>query len=145
MRAKLARKFQRIIGRPSVTTLKCIIGRNLINNCPVNLADISTAEDIIGPDEGRLRRKTFRTKPREVKSIHINLPMELIAKYQSVILSSDYMFVNSVPFFNTYIHDINFLTSRQQGPKTDLTMQAMKSIKAYYAKRGFNIVGLRED
>ena len=66
--------------------------------------------------------------------------MELIAKYQSVILSADYMFVNGIPFFNTYIRDIKFITSRQQDPNTGLTMQAMKSIKAYYTQRGFKIV-----
>ena len=107
--------------------------------------DVSAAEDIFGPDEGSPHEKTVRTKPQEVKSMHGNLPMELIAKYQSVILSADYMFVNGVPFFNTYNRDIKFVTSRQQDPKTDLTMQAMKSIKAKYAKRGYKIVKLRVD
>ena len=37
--------------------------------------------------------------------------MEIIAKYQSVILSPDYMFVNGVPLFNTYSRDIRFITS----------------------------------
>ena len=55
------------------------------------------------------------------------------------------MFVNGVPFFNTFSRDIRFITSRQQDPKTDLTMQTMKSIKAYYAKRGLKIVELRAD
>ena len=54
--------------------------------------------------------------------MHVNLPIKLITKYQSVILSTDYMFVNGVPFFNTYSRDIRFITSRQQDPKTDLTM-----------------------
>ena len=62
--------------------------------------------------------------------------MELIVKYQLVILSADYMFVNSVPFFNTYSCGINFITSRKQEPKTDMTIQAMNSMKAYYTKRG---------
>ena len=67
--------------------------------------------------------------------MHINLHMELIEKYQSVILSADYIFVNGVSFFNAYIPDIRFITSRQQYLKTDLTMQAMNSIKAYYTNR----------
>ena len=113
VRAKLARKHQRIIGQPYVKMLKRIIGGNLLTNCPVNIADVSAAEDILLPDEGSLRRKTVRTKTMEVNSIHVNLPMELIAKYQSVILSSDYMFVNGVSFFNTYIQEIKFIASRQ--------------------------------
>ena len=110
LRAKLARKIQRIIGQPSVKTLKQIIGSNLITNYPVNIEDVSAAEKIFVPDKGKLNGKTVRTKPQDVMSIHINLPMELIAKYQSVILSADYMFVNGVPFFNTYISDIKFVT-----------------------------------
>ena len=40
------------------------------------------------------------------------------------------MFVNGVPFFNTYSREIMFIAQRQQNLKTDLIMQAMKSIKA---------------
>ena len=145
LRAKLARKLQRIIVRPSVKTLKRIIGRNLFTNCPVNISEVSAAEDIFGPDEGSLRGKTVSNKDQEVKSMHANLPMEIIAKYQLVILYADYMFVKIVQFFNNYSCDIKFITSRQQDPKTDLTMQAMKSIKSYYTKRGFKIVELRSD
>ena len=77
--------------------------------------------------------------------MHVNLPMKIIAKYQSVILSADYMFVNGFLFLNTYSHEIKFITSRQQDLKTDLNIQAMKSIKDYYGKRGFKIVVLRAD
>ena len=112
--AKLARKIRRIIGQPSAKTPKWIIGRNLLTNFSVNIADFCAAEHIFGPDKGSLHRKTVITKPREVKSIHINLHIELIAKYQSVILSAEYMFVNDVLLFNTYIRDIGFITSRHQ-------------------------------
>ena len=56
--------------------------------------------------------------------------MELVAKYQSFIYSTDYMFVNGIPLFNTYICDIRFITSRHQDLQIDRTMQAMKSIQA---------------
>ena len=55
------------------------------------------------------------------------------------------MFLNIILSFNTYSHEIKFINSRQQDSKTDLTMHAMKSIKAYYEKRGFDIVELRSD
>ena len=145
LHAKLARKLHRIIGRPSVKMLKRIIGRNLLTNCLVNIADVSAAEDIFGLDEGSLCRKTVRTKPQELNSMHVNLHMEHIAKYQSVILSADYVFVNGVPFLNTYSRDIKLINSRQQDPKTDMTMKDTKPIRAYYAKRGFKKVKLRVD
>ena len=124
--AKLDRKLQRIIGQPSVKTLNRIIGRNILTNCPVNIAYVSDTEEIFGKYEGILHGKKVITKPQEVKSIHVNLPMELITKYQSVILSADYMFVNSVPFLNIYSRDIRFITSWQQDSKIDITMQTIK-------------------
>ena len=121
------------------------MGRNILTKCPVNIADVNSTDEIFGPYKGSLRRKIARTKSWEVKYIHVNLPMELIAKYQSVILFADYMFVNRILFLNTYSCDIRFITSRYQEPNTDMTMQAMRLIKAYYAKRGFNIVEIRVD
>ena len=41
---KVARKLQRIIGRPSVKMLNQNIGRNMLINCPVNIAGVSDAE-----------------------------------------------------------------------------------------------------
>ena len=54
------------------------------------------------------------------------------------------MFVDGIPFFNTYSREIMYITSQQKNPKTDLKMQAIKSIQAYYAKKGFKIALLRE-
>ena len=68
--------------------------------------------------------------------------MELMEKYQLFILSTNFMFVNNVPFFKTYSRDIRFIASRNKGLKKNMTLHAMKSIKAYYAKRGFRIVGI---
>ena len=145
LRTKLAIKLQRIISQPSVKTLKRIICSNLLTNSMVNITDVSAAEDILGPNEGSLCGKTVRTKLREFNSMHVNLPMELIEKYQLVILSAEYMFVNGVSFLNIYSRDIKFITSWQQDPNTDLTMQAIKSSKAYYKKRGFKIFKLKAD
>ena len=117
----------------------------MLTNCTFNIAEVSSAEEIFGSDKGNLRGNTARTKPQEFKSMHFNLPMELIAKYQLVVLSADYMFVNGILFFNTYSREIKFITSWKQEPKTDLPIQDMKSINAYYANKCFKIVELRAD
>ena len=121
-------------------TFKRILGRNILINCLVNTADVSDTEDIFFSDKVNLHRNTINTNTCKVKFMHVNLPMELIAKYQSSILSAGYIFVNGIPLFSTYSRDIKFISSQQQDIQTDLTMQAMNSIKAYYANRGFNIV-----
>ena len=81
LRAKLARNLQRVICRPSIKTIKQIVGSNLCTNCPFNIVYISATEDIFVPDEGILCEKTSRTKPKEVKSMNVNLPTERIEKY----------------------------------------------------------------
>ena len=63
LQSKLSRKLQRIISRPTLKTLKRIIGRNLLTNCPVNIADVSAAEDIFGPYKGILHGNKVRTNP----------------------------------------------------------------------------------
>jgi hypothetical protein len=52
--ALLARKIQRIIGRPSTRQYLAILNNNLLPNSPVTYHDIVAAENIFGPDVGSL-------------------------------------------------------------------------------------------
>jgi hypothetical protein len=56
-RALLARKTQKMIGRPSTSSFMKIVENNLLPNCPVTRRDIAMAEDIFGPDIGSLKGK----------------------------------------------------------------------------------------
>jgi transposase InsO family protein len=56
--AVLARKLQRMIGRPGTQQFLQIIENNLLPNCPITRSDILAAEDIFGPDVGSLKGKT---------------------------------------------------------------------------------------
>jgi hypothetical protein len=58
--AVLARKIQKIIGRPSTCSYIKIVDNNLLSNCPVTCHDILIAEAIFGPDVGSLKGKTVR-------------------------------------------------------------------------------------
>jgi hypothetical protein len=59
-RAMLARKIQKMIGRPTTKEFHKIIGMNLLPNCPVTRKDILVAKKIFGPDVGSLEGKTVR-------------------------------------------------------------------------------------
>ena len=61
--AVLARKIQKIIGRPTTRTFIHIIENNLLPNCPVNCRDVLRAEQVFGPDIGSLKGKTVRRQP----------------------------------------------------------------------------------
>ena len=64
--AVLARKIQKIIGRPTTQTFIYFIENNLLPNCPVNHRDVLRAEQIFGPDIGSLKGKTVRCQPPRV-------------------------------------------------------------------------------
>jgi hypothetical protein len=59
--AVLARKTQKMIGRPSTRSFISIFKKNIHPNCPVTRPAIAMAEDIFGPDLGSLKGKTVRS------------------------------------------------------------------------------------
>jgi hypothetical protein len=67
LQATLARKIQKIIGRPSTQQFLNIVNKNLLPNCPIQHRDILAAEDIFGPDIGSLKGKTVRQTPNVVE------------------------------------------------------------------------------
>jgi hypothetical protein len=63
LQALLAQRIQRVIGRPSNCDYIHILNNNLLPNIPISSNDITTAEDIFGPDIGSLKGKTTRKTP----------------------------------------------------------------------------------
>jgi hypothetical protein len=70
-RAELARKVQKLIGRPSSQQCLNILRGNLLPNCPLTPNDITAAEDIFGPDIGSLKGKHIWLTP---DAVHPNMP-----------------------------------------------------------------------
>jgi hypothetical protein len=138
--AKKARELYTIVGYPSPEDFKSMVRFNLINNCPVNLEDITIAEDIWGKDIGALKGKTTRKKPIQVKESFIPIPKELISKHKSVVLSADVMFVNKMPFLVSISKNIKFTTGeRLAGRKLNLLAKGLDHIVEYYARKGFAV------
>ena len=145
-KAKLARKIQKIIGRPSTKTFLSIIDGNLLPNCPVTRADILAAERIFGPEVGSLKGKTVRKTPAAVESDILAIPESIMLRYQKVTVSGDIMFVNKLPFFVTISRHIKFSTAEFLPNQKTLTLVgAIKRLSQTYAKRGFQITILLLD
>ena len=96
--AVLARKLQKIIGRPTTRAFIYFIENNLLPNCPVNRRDVLRAEQIFGPDLGSLKGKTVRRQLPRVEVDEVALPTTIQQHYQEVTLGCDIMFVNKIPF-----------------------------------------------
>ena len=102
--AVLARKVQKMIGRPSIRTFLNVVERNLLPNCPVTRQDILNGEMIFGPDIGSLKGKTVRRKGEHVKVVVTELPADLKPTIIDATLCCDIMFVNKIPFLPTTVH-----------------------------------------
>lgn len=139
-RAVLARKLQRIIGRPSTRQFIDIVDRNLLPNCPVTRQDIVAAEHIFGPDVGSLKGKTVRRPGFPVETQYSDVPASIMSRYRSVTLGGDIMFVNKVPILVTISRNIKFGTAQMvANQKAPTLLAAAKQIKAIYSQRGFTV------
>jgi hypothetical protein len=96
--AVLARKTQKMIGRPSTRAFIAIVKNNLLPNCPITRRDIAMAEDIFGPDVGSLKGKTVRGAAIPVNDRMIDIPALIMTHHKNLILGGDIMFVNKIPY-----------------------------------------------
>jgi hypothetical protein len=110
VRAEKARELQITIGCPSTKDLLNIINNNLLNNCPVNRADVIAANNIFGADLGSLKGKTTREKVSPVNLVRNYLPKEIMNRHRSVTLCIDIMFVNQIPMLVSVSCNIKFGT-----------------------------------
>ena len=96
--AKLARQIYHALGTPSIQDFKVIVTMNTLNDMPITIEDIKTAELIFGPDIGALKGKTVRKKPTPVVSNYIKIPRELFSNHHEVTLCIDAMHINGLAF-----------------------------------------------
>ena len=140
--ACLARKIQKMIGRPSTRTFIKVVENNLLPNCPITQKDIAAAEDIFGPDVGSLKGKTTWRAPDKVRMQVTPIPAHIMSRYKDIDLTGDVMRVNKIPFFVTISRSIKFSATNtaRQNPS-----QAIKQVHAVYMKRGFRVKNILLD
>ena len=138
--ALLARKLQKIIGRPTTRSFIHFIENNLLPNCPVTRRDVLMAEQIFGPDVGSLKGKTVRRQPPRVKVTEVALPRTIKQHYQEVTIGCDIMFVNKIPFLMSISRHIRFGTAQHIKNHQGTTIfNGLRAIHQVYLQRGFQI------
>ena len=138
--ALLARKIQRIIGRPSTRQFVSILNNNLLPNTPVTYHDVMAAENIFGPDIGSLKGKTVRQTPDAVEINRIAMPAGLLEQYKEVVIAADIMYVNKMAFFVTIARNLRFATTEMiKNQKKETIIKAIQNVLNIYKKRDFKI------
>ena len=87
-----------------------------------------------------MRGKTVISKTNQVQSTYINIPRDLMERYQLINLSSNFAFFNIITLLIKTSHHIKFTTALTN--KYQLTKPAIeniKEVKAQYSKRSFRI------
>jgi hypothetical protein len=144
--AVLARKLQKIIGRPSTRHFLKIVENNLLPNCPVTRRDIVAAKNIVGPDVGSLKGITVRKSALSAAINYTDIPATIMSHYRNITLAGDIMFVNKIPFFVTISRNIKFGTAEMiQNQMAKTILAAIKQVQSVYRKRGFTITTMLMD
>jgi len=140
LRALLARRIQKIIGRPSLKTYVRIVEQKRLKNCPVNKDDVIAAQDIFGADVGSLKRKTVRMAQGRVRVALLPFPAVIMDRHKSVTIEADIMKVNGIPFLVSISRAIKFGTVELLANQKMVTvMIAIKNINNLYKRRGFQV------
>ena len=138
--AVLARKIQKIIGRPTTRSFIHFLDNNLLPNCPVNHKDVLRAEQIFGPDVGSLKGKTVRRQPPRVQVEEVGLPATIQEHYQEVTLACNIMYVNKIPFLMSISRHIRFGAAQHITNQKGATIFAgIWAIYQVYLQQGFRI------
>ena len=144
--AVLARKIQKIIGRPSSKQFLEIINNNLLINCPVTCHDVLAAENIFGPDLGSLKGKTVRQTPESVMINDVKVQENILERYRHVTIAADIMYVNKIAFFVTISRNIRFVTSeRLLNQKAETILKAIQQVLNIYQIKNFKVTHLLMD
>ena len=119
---------------------------NLIKNSKITTADINLAEKAFGPDVGEIKGKTTRSKPKVSESNIIEIPPELLAIHEEVILSIDGLSVNGLKFLTTISHEIGYRTAQYiSEARAEDYKKCMDEVYNVYKRGGFIIVEIHCD
>ena len=145
-RALTARRFQETIGCPSTSAFIKVIQHKQILNCPVTVADVQTAEKILGPSIAGLKGKTTRKKGVPVTSEITGVPPAILTAHKRVTLCMDLMYINKLPFLITFSRGIRYGTAEHlPSRRKSAIIRSLKRIFQLYSHRGFVVQELLGD
>ena len=121
----------------------------MINN-PVTINDIHRSLYIYGPGPVSLLGRTTRTRPTPIPALgYLPLSPDILDQHPHITLSTDYFFVQGMPFLHTVSRDYHFRTcepiwGKNKANKRD-TVAGIKMFFNIYEARGLEVTQLNAD
>ena len=126
------------VGTPTEANFIDIVRKGTLANFPVTLVDIANARHMFGPDIPGVKIKTVQRKLERVEVEYIISITSDYHRFVSVTLTSDGIFVNSMPFLiilarRIRIHNVEHIPSRTAKKMGS----SLTKIVSFYARGGF--------
>jgi hypothetical protein len=129
-----------MLGNPSEKDHQGLVSRNLINNCPFFLSNMSNAQAIFGPDLASVRGKTVRKKPAQMVGYYVAVPCTLVEANKVITLAADVFFVDGTPFLLTVGRHLKFVTAEHVPVWTATSLSKhIKRVLEVYGQAGFRV------
>ena len=87
-----------------------MLRNNLIQNCPINVSDVTNDCAMFGINLDGAWGKTVQQKPDRVVLDYVSISKDFVKLNKFVTLVVDVMFFNSAPFIITMSRGIKFVT-----------------------------------
>ena len=135
--AKLACKYQVIIGHPYERDFKSLVINNMVQNCPITASEVTNDHTMFGLNLDGARGKTVQQKLDRVVMDYVASPNNFIKLHNFVTLVVDVMFVNSASFLITVPRGINFVTVEHMPTRMDKQLiKSLKLVMIIYSRSG---------
>eukprot|EP00804_Cyclotella_cryptica_P023430 CCRYP_020847-RA/>CCRYP_020847-RA protein AED:0.40 eAED:-0.81 QI:0/-1/0/1/-1/1/1/0/516 len=138
LRAIKARKLQAMLGSPAKTNYEGMVRGKLLDECPIDVADLRNAHAIFGPDLAGLRGRTVRHRPERVTTEIVAIPRDFVRLHKFVTLTADIMFVNGIPFLLMWSRGIQLITVEFLPRRTaKIIVEKLTRVLQMYHRAGF--------
>ena len=106
-RVKVDQKSSKALGTHAENDFKAVICVSLTRDNEVTIEDVELAENTFGPDSGRLKGNTTRSKPLLTQSRAIGITRELLHLHEEVEMCLDTSYVSGKLLETSISHEMH--------------------------------------